>query len=325
MAAASEVKVRIAEAQDAGGQIAVLDQIVTQKNSVEMLAISDPRFDGAPALPVATVPAGRALQSVRPLLDEYLDHPTRRRGEATVLSPKAFIDLVTRLKGASSVVFANPDEKAPSLTAVLNYHPEGSTEDVEAGEKHAGWGDHRVKLACRMSDEWDAWLDAHNNENGFSQPDFAAFLQDRISDCIIVDTGQEPKIAEVVELLQARLGSPQALMTLARGLEVRQNQTVKNAQNLDDGSAQISYVNEVSENAGPVTVPTLFFITIPVFYGGAPYRIPVRLRFRVRGPAIVWFLHLYRIDKVFEDAFSELMKDVGSKLDLPIFLGSPEK
>lgn len=305
--------------------ITALDDIISQKNDVAYVMLKDPRVDARYDVPLLSVPEGRDVQSVRAFLDEYLERPLRRRGEAVVQSAQAFLDLVERFKGESSVVYANPDAKAPSLTAIFNYHAEGSTEAVDAGDALTGWGDHRGTLACRMSDEWKAWLGVHGRE--LDQAEFAAFLQDHIADCVLVDTGKEPTVQEVVDQLQARLGGPVQLMKLARGLEVRAGVAVKNAVTLETGEIQISHVEQhQGENGGPITTPTLFFITIPVFYAGVPYRIAVRLRYRIRGAgAIAWSFHLYRHDKTFDHAFDELLQKVRDESGLDVFLGSPEK
>lgn len=312
----------LADSELAGGAVLSLDAIAKEKNAVTIIDLQHPSIEGS--VPVASVPQGRSLLSVRGFMEEYLDRPLRRRGLATVLSARAFVDLVNRFRGASSAVFADPDPKAPSLTAVFNYHEKGTTEAVDEGTAEPGWCDHRAKLACRMSEEWKAWTSIHAKP--LSQQDFAEFLQDRIADCVIVDSAKETPIAEMVEQLQARLGGPIQLMKLARGLEVKQGLAVKNAITLETGELQVSFIEtQADANGGPITTPNLFFITIPVFYAGAAYRIAVRLRYRVRGSDVVWSFHLYRADKVFEHAFDELMEKVRADTELPVFVGAQEQ
>jgi uncharacterized protein YfdQ (DUF2303 family) len=294
-----------------------LDQIAEKKNAIDIVELRDPRFEDGLVGFAASVPVGRKLTSIVPLLDEYLDHPRRRRGTATLLTTEAFTAHVARFASATkSLIFADPKPAAPSLTAVYDYHEVG-----DAGDPN--WCEHRATLALRMSDEWKAWLAVH--EQDLAQGDFAAFLADHIGDVIVVDTG-ETRIADMAALLGARVGGAQQVMKLSRGIEVRQQIAVKNAVTLETGEVTVQFAeNQAGEDGGPLTTPTLFFITIPVFYAGAPYQIPVRIRYRIRGGALIWSLHLYRHDRVFEDAFAGVLKQVREATDIPVLLGSPEK
>lgn len=301
-----------------------LVDLISERGAIAIEQLADPLNRSANGVanlvPVASVPSNRSLQSVRKLLDEYLQRPLRRKGTATVYTEAAFLRLVERFQsGLHSVVFADPNPKAPSVTAIFDYHRAGPVET----QTDTGWGQHRAHLKLRMSDEWTAWLAAH--EQPMSQADFAAFLQDRIGDVILLDQAGDQRISDVVAQLQARLGTPQEIMQLARGIEVRQNVEVRSATSLDDGSVQVAYVETQSAKDGtPLSTPTLFFITIPVFYAGAPYRIAVRIRYRIRGGALTWSLHLYRVDKVFEDAFHGVLETVRKATALEVMLGVPE-
>lgn len=308
-------------AREAGGKTAVLADLIDTVGGLELLTLSDPR--GHPSIPVLSRPHHRTLDSVKPLLDEYLDHPERRVGTATLLSAAAFYQHVERFKGVESVIFADPAITTPSLTAIYDYHQQGGPTAVLTKTAKAGWCRHRARCALRMSDEWQTWVGVH--QKPMIQPDFAAFLADHISDLVLVDDAKEPRISEIRELLQARIGSPSQIMNLSRGIEVNQQVVVKNAVSLDDGSIKISYAETQAGTSGqPMTTPTLFFVTIPVFYAGPAYRIPIRIRYKVAGPALLWSLHLYRHDRVFDDAFNALLVEARAETMLPVLLGSPE-
>lgn len=312
----------IAGTQQAGGALAVMDEILSQKNAVKVEQVTDPI--AGTVVPVASVPEGRTLQSLRPLLDEYLPRPLRRKGTASLLTEKDFVRHVDKFRGDTTTIFCDPNPRAPSLTAIYDYHAEGSAENVDGGDAAPGFCQHRATLSLRMSDEWQAWLGVHGKD--LDQGAFAAFLQDHIGDLVLVDDGKEPSVSETVEMLQARLGSPQTIMQLSRGIEVRQQFAVKNAVSLENGALQISYVEtQTGETGGPLVTPTLFFITIPVFYAGDFYRIPVRIRYRIVSGKLLWSLHLYRHERVFEDAFAGVVKNVEQRTNVPVLLGSVER
>ena len=68
----------------------------------------------------------------------------------------------------------------------------------------------------------------------------------------------------------------------------------------------------------------LIIITIPVFLNGAPYRMPVRFRYRKAGSAVKFTLSIYNPERAFEAAFDEALKIAEEATELPIFRGHPE-
>ena len=65
-------------------------------------------------------------------------------------------------------------------------------------------------------------------------------------------------------------------------------------------------------------------VAIPVFMGGAPYRMPVRFRYRKSGGAVRFILSIYNPEKAFEAAFKEAVEEATEATGLPTFMGSPE-
>ena len=61
-----------------------------------------------------------------------------------------------------------------------------------------------------------------------------------------------------------------------------------------------------------------------MFELGVKYQVNVRLRYRVSGPAVTWFIALHRDDLVFRDAFGEACETVAEKTDLIVLRGAPE-
>jgi hypothetical protein len=157
-----------------------------------------------------------------------------------------------------------------------------------------------------------------------SQQDFAAFIEERITD--VSSAALTERQEEFAALMQGTFATPSELVTLSRGLEINVGGTVKNAVRTSSGEISVVYnqAHTDSTNA-PIKVPNLFQIAIPVFYGGAAYRVNAWLRYRVSGGSITWGYQLVRPDIVFKDAFDEIVKRVGDDTASPVIVGTPDK
>lgn len=265
---------------------------------------------------VFCVPKGREIVSLKKYLDEYRTTPERRKGTATLTDAESFIAHVNRFASAASAVFAKPDKAAPAFTAVYDYHP--------AGEKAtaADWLQHRAVYAPALSDEWKAWM-AHNGRP-MSQTDFAQFIEDRITD-LVAPSLEDEAVRQFVQMVQGDMAQPGDLLALSRGLQVNVASTVKNAITLSSGEIAVQYEEQHRDGAGaPIKVKNLFQIAIPVFYAGARYRMPVRLRYRLTGGNLSWTYLLYRPEVTFDDAFRGIVSEIQQGTTVPVYLGAPE-
>jgi uncharacterized protein YfdQ (DUF2303 family) len=266
---------------------------------------------------VLVLPSGNGLNAIgiKPFLDAYLTAPERREGVALVYDMPSFIDHVKRFADSDSVIFADPTPGTPSLVAVLDYHRAGATSEPRFGK-------HRTRYAFPLSDEWKAWK--AKNAQGFTQKEFAEFIEDRIADIADSYSASDSSL-QLAAKLGGTFATPGKLVDLSREFSVREGSAVKQAQNLSSGEAQISYVTQHTDDDGkPLKVPSLFLIHIPVFRAGAPYEIAVRLRYRLKEGRITWFYELYRADKVFDHAFNEACANAAASTGLPVIVGSPE-
>lgn len=265
---------------------------------------------------VAILPEGKTILDLKPILDNWLDKPERRKGTAKLTDAASFVAHVNRFANKESAVFANPDPAAPSLTAVFDYHAAGPT------TTDADWLRHRAVYAPQLSPEWKAWTGKQSQ--AMSQADFAAFIEDRITD-VVVPNLDDPRIKTFADLVQGRFASPSDLLQLSRGLSVNVETAIKNAVTLTTGEISVRYEETHKDGEGqPITVANLFQICIPVFYAGPLYRIAVRLRYRLHAGKITWSYLLARPDVVFDDAFRGIVKQVTDETTAPVFLGSPE-
>jgi uncharacterized protein YfdQ (DUF2303 family) len=132
-------------------------------------------------------------------------------------------------------------------------------------------------------------------------------------------------LKRLADLLTGNFAGPEAMMKLSRGLAIYESSKVINATNINSGEGVITFEEEHQDSEGKkLTVPNLFLIGVPVFEGGSPYRVVVRLRYRKNGARIVWAYELYRHDRVFQDAFEGACETVKTGTGLPLFVGSPE-
>lgn len=275
-----------------------------QPQLVSVTGFNDPR--------VLLAPEGFRVHDIEPFLAPYRQQPLRRKGTAQLLDRTTFIEHVNRFKDEHSAIFAKPDRTKPTLTAVYDYHEAGGPDAV-----YPRFGEHRAILSCETSPEWQAWIAQEGKP--MAQGAFAAFLEDRIQDVVLAND------ETLAEQLGATVGGPSALMTLARGLAVSVATRVRNAVTLASGECAITFEEVHEDGSGaPIRTPTLFFLGIPVFYGGQTYQVPVRLRYRIQERQLSWSYHLHRPDKVFEHAFREVCDAVRTGTALPVFVGSPE-
>lgn len=251
-------------------------------------------------------------------LADYLDHPERRTGTATLTRLDSFIAHIMRFKDADSIVFARDDRNTPALTAVLDYHREGSESDPRFGK-------HRTVFNFPLSDEWKVWqkFDKHQMD----QREFAEFIEDRIVDIEFVediDSLSEEMQRYIGTTNAGRIATPTRMHELSTNLEVYENSVIKQVQKLQTGEAQIRFESEHVDAAGaPVDIPALFIICIPVFAHDGYYRIVARLRYRATGGLKFWY-ELWRTDLVFDDAFDKACERVKIETELPLLVGSPE-
>lgn len=260
---------------------------------------------------------GYEVHEIKPFLDEYLTAPERRKGTASLDDIESFIAHVKRFADEDSAVFADrATPMKPALEAVLDYHR-------KTADGAPRFGEHRARYDFPLSEEWVAWTT--KNGKAMSQADFAAFLENRVVD---LDGDPGPAALTFAGKVACDFASPSRLIALSRGLGVREDARVVNAQVLSSGESQMVFETShqtYDKDGNSITVPGAFLVAIPVFRRGAPYQIPAKLRYRKQEAKIVWWFELHRVDSVFDHAFEEACGLVREGTELPLFLGRPEK
>lgn len=233
--------------------------------------------------------------SVHHTLDSLTRH-AKRHGDVNVAA--AFVDAVT---------------DTPRMVVVYNYH-------TAAGD--AGWCDHRAEYAFPLSDAWKRWTAAAGK--ALRVEDFARLLEDGIGD---VWDPKAPEAANVPRLPGTLYATPTELLALADGLTVNVQAKVGESRRLDNGTHQVTLVEEhetTNRTGTPVRVPNAFLLGVPVFVGGAVYGLPVRLRYRVVERMLVWSLVLHNAAEAKREAVADAARMFGEQTGLPVLFGTPE-
>jgi uncharacterized protein YfdQ (DUF2303 family) len=300
---------------ESGTEAASIANLVRQHIKPELVALGEDA--NGENREVLILPDGLGMQSVKELLDEYRTAPERRKGTAQLGDLASFIAHTSRFSDEHSALFASPNPKAPSLTAVLDYH-----EKTSIGEPR--YGQHRGVYAFPLSDEWVAWTT--QNGKPMDQRRFAEFLEDRIIDILSVASGPSGGLAQALaDSIQVTFAPAGRLLDLSRGLSIKVNARVTSAQNLATGEVQVGYATTHEDGDVPgLKVPGAFLIGIPVFRNGEGFQIPVRLRYRLHDGAIAWYYEMHGADRVFDAAFRDACDKAGNQTGLPVFFGTPE-
>ncbi len=285
----------------------------------QVVEVTDPR-DGIVAPFVLMNGAATPVSAT--VFDAYRDNPLHRTGTAALTQLPSFISLVNRFKFANSAIFAVDDFTKPSLTAIFDYHPDNSDDDAGATQGMR----HKASYAFPLSKEWQAWIGQNVKPMGMG--DFARFIEDHIVD-VSADPVDlfAPASQEFVKANRGTIATPSKLVEISRGLQVYERAVIKEAKNLSTGEAQFTFDSEHTDGDGkPLTLPTMFSITIPVFARSTDvFRLIARFRYRKTGEGLVFWYELWRPDLTFEIAFNEALDKVAAETGLPIFAGKPEQ
>lgn len=314
----------------AADAVKALTDLGAQAQGVTITELKVPPEAGA-GLP-ATVPVAirhGATPGFVPLaaeIEAYRITPRRKKGTAVALTLSSFAKLTNRHRTDHSVIFADIAWRAPSLTAMIDYHEvaaagdEPSAEGDEAGAAHPGWLQHRVRYEYPLSEQWKKWIDANGQMMG--QTDFALFIEDNIAD---LASPFDAEKTEYERLFDTKVATPAEIMTLSRGLEIFSETRAKSATRLQSGAASIAFEETHKDAAGnTLTVPGVFMISVPPFDRGAPVRIPIRLRYRLVSGAIKWGFGLYQPERFIRERIEQDILIVAEKTGLPVYEGHPE-
>lgn len=226
--------------------------------------------------------------------------PHRKTGSVKLKDADSFC-IYYDMHGNGAPVYATL--QPAQFIAVLNDH----TKDA------AGHRDYRAEFIVQHSREWNIWTKHNGSGAAFvSNEAFALFVEDNSLDIISPD--------------------PSRMLQIALNFRVKSDVVFSAAQRLQDGNISLQYQNVVTAQAGANTpgadlsIPEQFIIEIPVFDGvnAIKYAMDARFRFRLReGNLTIWY-ELVRPQKVIEQAFLDIWRQISDRTKAPILHGTPE-
>ncbi|PIE15146.1 MAG: hypothetical protein CSA68_07285 [Rhodobacterales bacterium] len=298
---------------------------------------ADPEWTPS-AADLITVPEKRKVFDVSKYRREALEFmkPIRRQGTAHLADLQSIIDWANRFKGSTSALFANPDMNAPTLTCIADYHDCGPIDvTTTTGDPSARHCHHRAVYNFPLSEEWKAWMRVSGER--LNKDDLGDFIEAQAKDIMdpspailtgsVSDKNQpwENRLIETAQKIEGRYGQLTQLLAISKKFQVHETSNLTVKTNRDSGEQEIQFVNEHKAPDGqPLRIPNLIIIAIPVFLNGAPYRMPVRFRYRKTGGEVRFILSIYNPEKAFESAFGEAVETATTETDLPTFMGRPE-
>lgn len=263
---------------------------------------------------IAIMPKDKNLVSLKKFDDEYLQAPERLRGTSRHITVDSFLQHVERFKNEDSAIFADP--QSMKLNCVYSY----------SNKDKPKFHDHTSVLSLTASEDWTEWNKSNGEE--MSQIEFAVFVEDNILSVIDIPDLNAPTAAalrSVALLLGYRYATQAEMVALSRGIAINADRKAKQTVSLASGEGELAFSEEHRDVYGEkMKVPGLFVVGLPVFEGSDLYRLPVRLRYRLKDGLVLWRYDIHEPKKAFKDAFELVLEQVKQKSGLPVFIGQAD-
>ena len=135
----------------------------------------------------------------------------------------------------------------------------------------------------------------------------------------------ENRLIETAHRIEGKYGQLTQLLALSKQFQVYETSNLTVSTNRNTGEASVQFLNEHKSAGGkPLDLPDLLIIAIPVFRGGAPWRMPVRFRYRKYNGEVRFTLSIYNPEKAFDGALQEAITSAQEKTKIPLLMGTPE-
>lgn len=283
---------------------------MTYEEQPEAAVVADLASAGAPPNEKAIDPDATPLVLVRESmgsgdsrvrvldLQKYATRPERRSGAVEFDEPASFVSYVNEFKDSDETRFyASLVE--PQALAILN----DDNADLDA-ESNGAWRDHVAMLRLQRTPEWQRWLESDTQM--MTQVEFAEFLELNLRDVT------EPDAATLIEI--------------ARSFTVSSEVQYRSAQRLASGETAFAYDEQHQTSAGgtkSVAVPEAFLLHIAPFRGTPKIDVIARLRYRLRGSALLLGYLIDNPGDIERDGFRSIVEKVGEDIGLPVLYGRP--
>lgn len=236
--------------------------------------------DPAKGTPFAIVPSGVQAIDLKGYFPPQRIHQTVKFQEAG-----SFIEYVNRFKGDDTLIFASLDDAGAVFLAVLDYHEKDLTPRYLA---------HKAEFQTMQTPEFKVLLAV--NKVSMSQVQFAEFLEENMR------LFTEPAGAELLELVQTLYG--------------KQDVRFDTATRLQSGANRLHYDEDVelrgstSTKEGTVELPKEVIAQAPLFLGGAPYVVRMRLKYRIDQRKLNLRLEIVDLQKMVRDALLKMVEQI---------------
>jgi len=164
------------------------------------------------------------------------------------------------------------------------------------------WGTVYADLKLLGSPEAKRWLEASGKY--LAQQDFAEFCE------LNLQTFSSPDSATILEIAQTF----QAKSTVDFSSAVR----------LSSGAIKLKRNEKIEATAGEradIAIPEELTVAMPIFKFGKAYAVKARLRYRIVEGAVKLSVLLVDPEMAIEHAFAEVINEVSSLLEMPVFYG----
>lgn len=225
-------------------------------------------------------------------LEHLMEAPNRIRRSVSMSSWESFLDYLDKMKNDTTAVYIEQSK----VVAIIDHPAPGAPE----------WESHRVEFALVPTAAAKAWQ-AHVTSDGSratSQQQFALLLERRSLDVI------NPSAATMLEI--------------ATTLEAKPNIAWKSSIRLQDGARQFLYeetTNATAGTKGQLTIPEGFTIRVPLFEDVPDVTLGIRLRFRLNGGELSFFLEWTAWDEAVKQTRSAMQGQV-EEHDVDAFQGA---
>lgn len=269
-------------------------------------------------------PEGMKATDVSKAVEAAQLFPDRIRGTVTLNRMASAIAYVNEFKRQGTAGYAyNTSNGGISLDVVFDHHVGNSNKTAleDGDDDGARWCGHVARYPFPISPELAAWKAVCGRD--LSQEQMAVFLEDHLAEvCSADDPGA--RTLELAGLLGVTVASASSLLSFSRRSAATASLHVSEKRDSQTGAVELIYqeeVNHCTEDKAVIRPPGVFAIAVPVLVGGTVYRLPVRLRSKVKGRSIAWSFEVYRLDQAIELAVDEEVNAFVAATGVPVYRG----
>lgn len=233
------------------------------------------------------------------------EKPGRLTAAVSLAEPTSLAEYAKRFTTATGVLFG--DVATGIVRALLDYHTPSVDSDgvvADAGPA-ATHNEHRATLTLRPSVEWEIWAGASGQM--MTQLDFARFIEENAPDVT------SPSGADLLEI--------------ARDFHAVRKADFRQIVRTDSDNERLEFTDETTPGATAggrtVEVPTVFKISIPVYFGEPPVTLEARFRWAQAGTELKLGMKLNRLENVKQAEFRRILTDLSERTGFPAYFGIP--